>query len=363
MLYVGVGDGGSFSSDNAQDITTIFGKILRLDVDAPAPFIPLDNPFVGVTGAAEEIYHLGVRNPWRFTFDRLTGDMYVGDVGRGAVEEVSFIPAGVAGANLGWDCSEGTMCSSFSPCSCGTASMITPIYEYPHDGRCAIIGGYVYRGTEIPSLYGAYLFGDFCTGQVWSMRHDGTEMTELNELTSELNSGAFHLSLPVAFGEDPEGELYVMDKAGSEILKIVSSAVTSYCGTFPNSVGPGAIITADGPTSIVENDLDVRISGLPPIDFGLLFYGPIQAMAPLGDGVLCVGAGAAGLQRVFPVLMANESGIAERTLNFSVLPFVTGLGEVTPGSTWHMQYWYRDPGGPLGGGFNLSDAISITFQL
>jgi glucose/arabinose dehydrogenase len=364
MLYVGVGDGGSSSSDNAQDITTIFGKILRLDVDAPAPHVPPDNPFVGVMGAAEEIWHLGLRNPWRFSFDRLTGDMYIGDVGRGDIEEISFVPAGVSGANFGWDCNEGTMCSTFSPCSCGTASMIDPIFEFDHLGRCAVIGGYVYRGSAIPSLYGAYLFGDFCSGDIWALRHDGVAVTLIAEISDELNEGSSNqITLPVAFGEDPDGELYIMDKVGSEILKIIPELddIVSYCGTSPNSLGPGANLYGYGTTSIAANDLEIAVDGVPPNGFGLPFYGSEQANIPFGDGVRCVNGGALGLARVFPIMQANASGEAGRTFNYIFMPFSNSPTAISAGETWYMQYWYRDLNGPVGGGFNLSNGLELTF--
>ncbi len=215
-LYAGIGDGGSGGdpSNHAQDRGTLLGKILRLDVDVEDPpyhAIPPTNPFVGVAGARGEIWAYGVRNPWRITFDRRTGDLFIADVGQNAREEVDFQPAtGAAGEqggrNYGWRRMEGTACYNPST-GCQTGSLVLPVLEYTHADGCSITGGYRYRGAEVPSLSGVYVFADFCNGRIWGGVQAGTGAWSRVEL---LDSG---LSIS-SFGEDAAGELYVADLNG-----------------------------------------------------------------------------------------------------------------------------------------------------
>jgi glucose/arabinose dehydrogenase len=210
-LWIGLGDGGSAGDpgDRAQSRSTLLGKILRVDVDQGLPYaIPPDNPFVADPGARGEIWALGLRNPWRFSFDRLTGDLFIADVGR-TREEVSFEPASSGGGrNYGWRRMEGTHC--FNPASnCDDGSLVLPILEYSHSLGCSITGGYRYRGAEMPEHFGTYVFGDFCSGRIWG----GTENVETGAWTStELVDSDLLIS---TFGEDEQGELYVADLNGT----------------------------------------------------------------------------------------------------------------------------------------------------
>ncbi len=163
MLYVATGDGQpttASSGDVAQDLSSLFGKVLRLDVDLPPPYVPPDNPLVGRPGVREELWLWGLRNPWRFSFDAATGDLYLGDVGWSSREEIDFLRAGSGGGwNFGWPCVEGTLCQSHAHCSpCSSPRYVPPIHEYVHgQGECAIILGPVYRGTAIPGTAGHVL--------------------------------------------------------------------------------------------------------------------------------------------------------------------------------------------------------------
>jgi glucose/arabinose dehydrogenase len=200
-LYVGLGDGGGQGDpgNRAQNRNLLLGKVLRIGVDGAKPYaIPPDNPFVG-RGGRDEVYALGFRNPWRFSFDRGTGLLYAGDVGQGREEEVDIVRRG---GNYGWRIVEGNLC--FSPASgCKRAGLTPPIATYRHTGgRCAIMGGYVYRGRAVPGLAGTYVYGDFCSGEVFGLR--GGRSTVL------LDTG---LSI-ASFGEDEAGELYVVDLGG-----------------------------------------------------------------------------------------------------------------------------------------------------
>jgi len=216
-LYVGMGDGGSgFDPDNrAQDIEDLLGKILRLDVDhtnGPAPYSsPSTNPFYGPTPGADEIFAYGLRNPWRFSFDRATGDLYVGDVGQNEREEVDIVGAG---GNYGWRSWEGTRCTGLSPdTGCTGAGYGFPIFEYTHEsGRCSLTGGYVYRGALASLPMGSFVFGDYCTGEIF-LGFDGRVSTLL-DTTFQISS----------FGEDEAGEIYVVDANGG-IYRIVGSGL------------------------------------------------------------------------------------------------------------------------------------------
>jgi glucose/arabinose dehydrogenase len=233
-LYIGTGDGGSGGDpgNRAQDITgQLLGKMLRIDVDSLPFSIPADNPFVGVTGD-DEIWAYGLRNPWRFSFDRDTGDMYIADVGQNAYEEVDVQPANsTGGENYGWRCYEGDHAYNTSGCP-GSGTMVFPVHEYSHGGspyRCSITGGYVYRGSAIPDLQGAYFFGEYCSNQIWSFRWDGGGgITNLEDRTSELSPNAGSIASISGFGEDASGNLYVCD-LGGEVFAIQADAPTGAC--------------------------------------------------------------------------------------------------------------------------------------
>lgn len=208
-LYVSSGDGGSGGDpgNNAQDLGSLLGKILRLDVDGQPVAIPPDNPFVGDSAVRDEIFAYGLRNPWRFSFDRETGDLLIGDVGQSAVEEIDLLPTGSGGGqNYGWRLMEGSAC--FDPATgCNDGTLTLPILEYGHDEGCSVTGGYRYRGAAIPELTGTYLYGDYCRGTIWGATPAGDGSWSSEEL---LASG---LNI-VAFGEDGDGELFVVGRRG-----------------------------------------------------------------------------------------------------------------------------------------------------
>ncbi|HEX2043120.1 MAG TPA: PQQ-dependent sugar dehydrogenase [Acidimicrobiales bacterium] len=216
-LYIGLGDGGSQRdpNNNGQNLGTLLGKILRID-PAPsggAPYtVPPDNPFVGRSGARPEIFAYGLRNPWRFTWDRESRDLWIADVGQNRWEEIDFVPAGSpAGANFGWS----LMDSRHPLKGDNPPGAILPIFEYDHGGgRCTVIGGYVYRGGAIPALRGAYLFADYCSGQVWALTQQGGRVTADREL--DIGQRA----LIQSFGEDASGELYALTTTG--LFRLVS---------------------------------------------------------------------------------------------------------------------------------------------
>lgn len=226
-LYLATGDGGA-NANTAQDPMSLFGKVLRIDIDVagtPQPpgsgyAIPPDNPFVNNPAYRPEIWALGLRNPYRWSFDRLTGDMLIGDVGAATWEEVDILPKGTGGLNLGWVIREGKYCTP-PAVTCQTAGLTDPILEYDHSLGCAITGGYRYRGFANPSLYGTYLYADFCTGRIWKGVFQGSPPPGPSNWTSvEALDSAHNIT---GFGEDRVGELYVLTQAG-EILHIAASA-------------------------------------------------------------------------------------------------------------------------------------------
>jgi glucose/arabinose dehydrogenase len=203
-LYIGLGDGGSGGDPllNGQNTTTLLGSLLRIDVSTQDGYqIPADNPFLSVAGAKPEIWAYGLRNPWRFSFDRETGDLWLGDVGQNLWEEINLVKKG---RNYGWNAMEGVHC--FRPKSgCDGTGLELPIVEYSSNEGCSVIGGYVYRGAGMPSISGAYLYGDFCRGTVWGLRYDGDKVTEhilLAKVDARITS----------FGEDQAGNVYILSR-------------------------------------------------------------------------------------------------------------------------------------------------------
>ncbi len=223
FLHVALGDGGSGGDPRgfAQNLESLLGKILRLDVDGPAPYaVPSSNPFVSRAGARPEIWAFGLRNPWRISIDRATGDLWIGDVGQGSREEVNvgFASRG-GGENYGWNVTEGTLC--FNPASgCNTAGVTMPVLEYATRSEgCAITGGFVYRGCRMPALQGHYFYADYCSAFVRSFRLENGVAIERRDWTAQLRG----LSSPTSFGVDDEGELHVVDHDG-EVYKLVPAS-------------------------------------------------------------------------------------------------------------------------------------------
>lgn len=218
-LYIGMGDGGSAGDpqNHAQRRNSLLGKMLRLSVSASGQVsIPTDNPFVSEAGTRPEIWSLGLRNPWRFSFDRQTGDLYIADVGQDAREEINVTSGvGSRGANFGWKTMEGTICYQAS--SCNQTGLTLPVLDYPRGDGCSVTGGFVYRGSQIPGLAGTYFYGDYCRGWVRSFRWSGGAATDRQEWTA-LNPG----SALVSFGEDAAGELYVLGQNG-RVARIVAA--------------------------------------------------------------------------------------------------------------------------------------------
>ncbi len=265
-LYVAMGDGGAGGDpgNRAQNPGELLGKILRIDVDAtgavpcgqsqPAPYaIPADNPFAGSATACNEVWDYGLRNPWRFSFDRANGDLWIGDVGQNLYEEVDYEPSGGSGGvNYGWRRMEGFHCYD-PPTGCNNGGLQLPILELPHSPECSVTGGYVYRGRLSPQLYGVYIFGDYCSGKVWGVTRDSAG----NWSRRQIASSQFISS----FGQDEAGELYVVEHSGAvrRIIGPTSYALPAIAALTPFAAvkgDPSFTLTVDGtgftPASLVR---------------------------------------------------------------------------------------------------------------
>ena len=226
-LYIGLGDGGSGGDPNinGQNKNSLLGTILRLDVDNGSPYsIPSDNPFADDASAKAEIWAYGLRNPWKFSFDPETGDLWIADVGQGNIEEIDKVAYTEAGLNYGWRCYEGT--ATYNTTDCPEASTLTfPVTEYQHDiidtdtgiRRCSVTGGFVYRGSAYPDLVGKYVFADYCTNEIGTVTADGSDSYAI-KFSKPYPGNAFS-----SFGVDNNGELYVAGYESGNILKVVTN--------------------------------------------------------------------------------------------------------------------------------------------
>ncbi len=235
FLYIALGDGGAGCdpNTNAQNLNSLLGKLLRINVAALPYTVPASNPFVGMAGMRPEIWAYGLRNPWRNSFDRATGELYIGDVGQSVQEEIDIQPPGAGGRNYGWNCREGLVCSSTAPSNCTLpplcpactlANAVNPVWAYPHDpgGNCAVTGGYVYRGRSMPYLRGTYFFADYCSSKIWSFRYTGSAITSVTDRTSELVPAGQQINLVTSFGEDAVGEIYLVSQDTGGIYRVTA---------------------------------------------------------------------------------------------------------------------------------------------
>ncbi|MBK7644291.1 MAG: PQQ-dependent sugar dehydrogenase [Planctomycetes bacterium] len=432
-LYIDTGDGGSGNdpSNNAQNLGSRLGKQMRIDIDGddfPADTgnnyaIPPTNPFLGVTGALPEIWHYGLRNPWRASFDRLTGDQWIGDVGQGAIEEVDFVPAGVGGLNFGWRCTEGNNCTGLSGCVCNGPLLTPPVHAYPHTGgNCTVVGGYRYHGSAMCSFQGLYFFADYCSAHIWSFEWDGTSTQHLTDRTTELApGGGLSISSISSFGEDAAGELYVCD-LGGEVFKLVPGPIVDCNGNgvhdgcdlasgashdwngngvldeceptlaTPSCFGDGTTATAcpcanngaagrgcensdatggarlDGAGDPANDEVVLVSSGELPSVLTIFLQGDAAnpAGAVFGDGLLCV----SGVQKLLYVKHAS-AGVAHapEVGEASVTVRSSQLGDqIFPlsGAVRRYQAYYRDPApnycsAPAGSTWNVSSMLTITW--
>jgi glucose/arabinose dehydrogenase len=348
-LYVGMGDGGNFNDTgtghvaggNAQSGTTLLGKMLRINDDGT---VPADNPWTSPTdGIMDQIWHFGVRNPWRFSFDADTGDFWLGDVGQDAIEEIDFLPAGSSGRNFGWRCMEGFSCTGLSGCTCNAPTLTLPIHDYMHvGGNCSVTGGFVYRGDAIPDLSGTYFFADYCSQQIWSLRYDGVTVSAFTNRTAELApGGGFSINAVTSFGTDVHGEMYICDQTGGELYKIIPKNAFTGLGCDLPGLGGSPVLWGEG-VFAANGAGTLHLQNALPTANALLFVGLTEGAAPFKGGVL---------KPVPFILNLNLAVGANGTID---LPYL--IPSVVPAGTLIVfQYAIQDPGAVHG--VALSNAL------
>ncbi len=362
MLYIGTGDGGSGGDpfDNSQDPTELLGKMLRMDVDLPAPHIPASNPFYNGTSLPGLIWATGLRNPWRFSFDGDTGDMYIADVGQNAWEEIDFQPASsTGGENYGWRCMEGNHCYTTSPhCTCNGTPLTGPIKEYSHSLGCSITGGVVYRGSKIPALSGTYFYADYCSNRIWSFRYDGANLTEHTDRTAELAPASGSISSISSFGEDGRGEVYIMEVGGGELYRIEPDCDTAaYCQANTNSSGHIGGVFSIGSLSVADNNFVLIAANLPVNQFTYFLGGTAAGFVPNpggSQGNFCLGGN--GARFGSQIGLSDFLGTYTRTLDLTQFP-TKPVSSVQAGETWYFQAWHRENGGQS----NFTTGLSALF--
>ena len=361
-LYIAFGDGGSGNDPDchAQDLGTWLGKILRIDVDALPYTVPPGNPFVGVAGARPEIWHLGLRNPWRFSIDRVTGDMYIGDVGQNDREEISFARANDAGVNFGWKVMEGTRCNSTSNCGtipgCGDPRYERPIHEVfqsEPSGPRAIIGGYVYRGCALPGEYGRYFFSDHSDDLIRAFDFDPDTgiVTNIQNRTADFApGGGLAIQNVASFGEDGFGELLIVDHSGSgsgEVYKMVPEGAVGATALVRNGSGTNSVCFSSASRPILGNvwrgAVDVRAHPGATATFLVSHTAPSSGTF-VGAGELLVDSGSAFL---FTAIRSSSGAIDFFDLHVPCDAALVGLRACTQA-------------GVLGGGTELCNAVDLT---
>lgn len=304
-LYIGMGDGGSANDpgNRAQNIEDLLGKILRIDVNRTEGVlqygIPPDNPFAGATAGRDEIFALGLRNPWRYSFDRLSGQLYAGDVGQNVREWVHIVEKG---KNYGWATWEGTRCNTEKPAAapaCTALPLIQPLVEYSHaSGRCSITGGYVYRGARFTLPYGAYIYGDYCTGEIWQV---------VNGQNSLLVDAPFFLS---SFGEDEGGEIYAVGLNSGAIYRLTNT-------TSPRAVATVSSASYDKEAGIARESIASTFgTGLANGEFAA----PSMPLPTNLGGTTVTIRDSKGVERLAPLFYAGPMQV-----NFQ-MPAQTALG-------------------------------------
>ncbi len=364
-LYVAFGDGGSANDPacNAQDLGTWLGKMLRIDVDSGSPYaVPADNPFVGVPGALPEIWHFGLRNPWRFSFDAATGDMFIGDVGQNAREEISFAGASESGLNFGWKTMEGTRCNSTAACAtvpppCGDAAYRDPIHELFQSMTFAraIIGGYVYRGCMNPGEVGTYFFSDNNDSLIRSFQYDPVTgiVSNVQDRTAEFDPpGTLQIRNVGSFGEDGFGELLIVDNsggggAGGEVYKMVPATASEAAAVARNGGGTNNPCYASNSLPIIGNEweFEVDVSAHP----GATSVHVIAYTLPTSGTFLGAGELLIDVSSSFVFMLAHPSSGGIDAFS-QAIPCDASLDGVTAASQVLV----------LGGGAELCNAVDVT---
>lgn len=364
MLWIGTGDGGNFNDTgsghaaggNAQSGATLLGKMLRIDVDGGTPYaIPADNPYVGDPTVLDEIWAFGLRNPFRHHFDSETGDLWIGDVGQNAREEIHYVSASDiadvnAGTkspiNFGWRCMEGFNCTGLSGCTCNDPSLTLPVKHYANPGLGrAVIGGVPYRGDAIPDLAGQVIYGDNSSNRYWVIGYDGTSITRDEEVTTMKNAvGGQIANKPAGFGVDHEGELYTTDLNGGELFKIIPDGSFLGLGNALAGTNGKPILHGTGGVGAGEPGSLILSNAVASAPLAILFVGIVEGSTPFKGGTLVVSPFIAAIN-----LFTDATG--GLTIPWADL-------NLAPGTEVFFQYGIQDAGGPVG--VSLSNALKAT---
>ncbi|MCP3917815.1 MAG: PQQ-dependent sugar dehydrogenase [bacterium] len=368
MLYAGIGDnarpGGPLAPKMvAQDPNVPLGALLRMDVDAGAPFIPANNPFVG-GGGHPLVWAYGLRNPQAISFDELTGDLYISDVGQATREEVNRqFAASTGGENYGWPCREGTLSGpGVNDPGCTGGMFVAPWYEYAHGAVSAVIGGFVYRGDRMPWLYGFYIYADYMDRQVFALDSTLTNPTFANaiNLTGDLMLGSFFtIAELAAVVADENGDPLLVRQPGSagaigdgRVFRVAPqtgfSSFGSFCSALPNMTGVPGVLTASGSAVISNNNAVLTATSVPNGALALVVYSDTRTNLLISNGRLCVGD---PVRRITPA-GTIAGGTFVQPLDLPNLPT-----PITVASTWYFQLWHRD--GP--GQSNFTGGVWAVF--
>ncbi len=294
-LYVGMGDGGNandtgpghVAGGNGQAPGEALGKMHRINDDGS---IPGDNPFIGNGAFVQSIWSLGLRNPWRWSFDAETGDLWIADVGQDAREEVDFEPAGAGGRNYGWRCMEGFNCTGLSGCTCNDVALTLPIHDYGHSGgKCSVTGGYLYRGKALPDWVGTYFFADYCTAQIFSMDYNGVTAVVTDRTAEVAPGGGLAIALITSFGVDNDGELYMCEQgaggANGEVFKLVPEGPFTGLGSALAGIDGKPVLWGEG-TLVTGSAGALNLRDVAPSATGLLFVALSEGSAAFKGGVV-----------------------------------------------------------------------------
>ena len=353
-LYVGLGDGGGAGDQqcHGQNGATLLGAMLRLDVSTvPASAAP-GNPFFGDPNKDDRIWAIGLRNPWRYSFDAANGDLYIADVGQGAKEEVNWVPgASAGGENYGWNVMEGFNCFGANGCPsdvppCNDPSLTLPVHEYSHAVGCSITGGFVYRGEAIPGLQGTYFFADFCTGDVTSFRLVNGAVTELVDQSVALDPpGALTINNVMSFGVDGSNELYICDQGGGEIYRVIGRDLVGAGLGYGKPGGNGLVPCLSATGSLATGGTaSIDLALAPPNRPAVLLGSTHNVPTPSVAGTLVPVP-----PQVAVLVVTDAAGEVSLPANGGGGPF-----------SYYLQYAIDDPGAALG--VSSSNAFALLVE-
>ncbi len=312
-LYVAVGDGADQGDplNHSQRGDLLLGKLLRLDMDNPSPGllygIPPGNPYVNDPNFRDEIWAVGLRNPWRCDVDDLTGDIWIGDVGYNTWEEVDFLAAGVAGANFGWRLMEGNHCHN-PAVNCDPGGLTHPVHEWQHGGspfRCSVTGGQVYRGRAMADMQGRFFFADYCSGEVWSLRWDGQQAVDFLDHTADLAPVIGSDPSITGFGTDADGEIYIGAQGGGKVFRIIPAGLRL---AVPQLTAGNAAVAAvrsgaaSAPVALLYSLAGLGATDLPRLGVTLSLDRPRLAAAAVTDAL-----GEASFAATVPLALQHRS--------------------------------------------------------